>query len=51
MNLVAVVSVVGTIIGALQITVLFILSDHRARIMRLEGKEMNRCRFPSVEAK
>ena len=35
-----IVAVVGTIITFTQVLVLFVLSDLRARIMRLESKEM-----------
>lgn len=43
--LTAIVSIVGVVLGALQVTVLFILSDLRERIMRLEAKEMGSCKF------
>jgi hypothetical protein len=36
------IAVVGAILAALQVVVLFILSDMRDRIMRLESQQMTR---------
>jgi hypothetical protein len=47
--LAAIVSVVGVVLGALQVTVLFILSDLRERIMRLESNQMQPCHFSSSD--
>jgi uncharacterized membrane protein len=40
MGLGATVAVVGGLLGFLQVLVLFVLSDMRERIMRLENREM-----------
>jgi hypothetical protein len=40
MNMGVTLAVVGAGLGLLQVLVLFVLSDLRDRIMRLEGREM-----------